>query len=331
MNTEQEPGDYHTYNLLSFNSDTLHFFFEAIKFYEELLKEDIQTIENDKDLAFLLGEREKKEFDIQKELVRIQRARAGIEKTIEEGGAGAWDYDINLSHGSVRLLKSVGLLYLQHLKNRRNILSSKPRISVHALKAVDQKISYFEEKTNIGVFNKATPVPLLVSMREPEEVYERSVIAPESETKRPRPVLMDSIEILDPELRSRCLDLLQSFKQDGQHERLDTVVTEATRILENKLRSISGAPVTCVGVDLATYAFSIKEPKLIVSEVQAEQESVHLLFRGVFGFIRNHVHHNLVENLLPDRVLQIVGMIDYLIFLVENAAKTVASENTGGG
>jgi hypothetical protein len=51
----------------------------------------------------------------------------------------------------------------------------------------------------------------------------------------------------------------------------------------------------------------------------------------VFGFIRNHVHHNLVENLLPDRVLQIVGMIDYLIFLVENAAKTVASENTGGG
>ena len=138
--------------------------------------------------------------------------------------------------------------------------------------------------------------------------------------------MIDSIEILDPELRSRCLDLFQSFKQDGQHERLDTVVTEATRIFENKLRSISGAPADCVGVDLATYAFGEKTPKLIISEVTAEQEAVHLMFRGVFGFIRNHVHHQLVENLLPERVLQIVGMIDYLIFLIQNSTRVEPTE-----
>ena len=321
MSTEQEPDDYYVYHLLSFNNDTLRFYLEAIKFYEELLKEDIQAIESDKDLAFLLREREKREFEVQKELMRVQRARASIEKKMESRGVDAWDYDIDMSHGSIRFLKSVGLLYLQHLKNRRNILASKPRISTHALKAVDQKISYFEEKTIIGVFQNATPQALFVSEPASDEVSVEQPISVELGTKRPRPILIDSIEVLDPELRSRCLDLFQSFKQDGQHERLDTVVAEATRIFEYKLRSISGAPANCVGVDLAFYAFSGKPPKLLVSEVPAEQESVHLLFRGVFGFIRNHVHHHLVENLLPERVLQIVGMIDYLIFLAENATR----------
>jgi hypothetical protein len=199
------------------------------------------------------------------------------------------------------------------------------------LKAVDQRISYFEEKTKIGVFQNATPQPLFVSELEPKEDSIEQPISVELETKRPRPVLIDSIEILDPELRSRCLDLFQRFKQDGQHERLDTVVTEATRILENKLRSISGAPAECVGVELATYAFGGKTPKLSVSKVLAEQESIHLLFRGVFGFIRNHVHHQLVENLLPERVLQIVGMIDYLIFLAENASRAMVPEGGNGG
>ena len=232
-----------------------------------------------------------------------------------------------MSHGDIRFLKSVALLYLQHLRNRRNLLASKPKISAHALKAVDQRISYFEEKTKIGVFNIATPRPLLVSATEQEEHSSHQQVVDELEPKRPRPILIDSIEILDPELRSRCLDLFQSFKEDGQHERLDTVVTEATRILESKIRTLSRAPLTCTGVDLATYAFGGKVPKLIVSEVQAEQDSVHLLFRGVFGFIRNHVHHNLVRNLLPDRVLQIVGMVDYMIFLAENAAITKIAES----
>ncbi len=331
MSTEQEPNDYHMYSWLSFNNDTLHFYLEAIRFYEGLLKDDIQAIESDKDLAFLLGEREKKEFEIQKEFVRVQRARVSIEKKMEESGVDAWEYDINMSHGSIRFLKSVGLLYLQHLRNRRNILASKPRISTHALKAVDQKISYFEEKTKMGVFANATLLPLLVSEPVSIEVSIEQSASTKIETVRPRPILIDSIEILDPELRSRCLDLFQSFKQDGQHERLDTVVTEATRIFENKLRFISGAPANCVGVDLAIYAFGGKSPKLIVSEVPSEQESVHLLFRGVFGFIRNHVHHHLVENLLPERVLQIVGMIDYLIYLTENATRAETVENQNGG
>ena len=109
MSTEQEPNDSHIYNWVSFNNDTLHFYLEAIKFYEELLKEDVQAIESDKDLAMLLGERERGEFEIQRELARVQRVRTHIEKKIEADGINAWDYDISMSHGWIRILKSVGL------------------------------------------------------------------------------------------------------------------------------------------------------------------------------------------------------------------------------
>lgn len=115
------------------------------------------------------------------------------------------------------------------------------------------------------------------------------------------------------------MDLFAQFHEDGQHDRLDTVVNEATRILEDRLRSLSGAPETCVGVDLARHAFGTPSPRLSVSDIASEQESAHLLYRGVFGFIRNSVHHRLVEVLQPERVLQIVGMIDYLLSVAEAA------------
>ncbi len=60
------------YNWLSFNNDTLRFYLEAVRSYEGLLKDDIQAIETDKDLAFLLTDRDKKDLEIQTELTRVQ-------------------------------------------------------------------------------------------------------------------------------------------------------------------------------------------------------------------------------------------------------------------
>lgn len=335
MSPNQEPHDHHMYSWISFNRDTLKFYLAAVKFYENLLKEDIDAIENDDDLAVLLDDRDKNKLEIYQELKNVTRGKNWLEQKIEEQGVDAWDYDISMSHGSVRFLKSVGLLYLEHLRNRRNKLSTKPNISKYALMVVDQRISYFEEKTEIGVFKKATPQQLLIDSPKLEvnetenettdEIKEKIV-----GSKRPRPHIIDSIDIFDPELKSRCLDLFHTFQEDGQNERLDTVVTEATRILETKLRKISNAPDDCVGVDLAAYALGGKNPKLIVSEIVSEQEAAHLLFRGVFGYIRNHVHHNLIDNLLPERVLQIVGMIDYLIFITQDTSRTKNIEGENG-
>jgi hypothetical protein len=147
-------------------------------------------------------------------------------------------------------------------------------------------------------------------------------LRPPSPTGSPPPQIpVASIEIHDPELRKRCLDLFTQFQRDGHHDRLDTVVNEATRILEDRLRSLSNALPTCVGVDLAKHASAPPSPYLTVSPILPEQEAAHLLFRGVFGFIRNSVHHRLVGTLQPERVLQIVGMVDYLIWVAEAAGR----------
>lgn len=332
MNSETEPRDNHMYSWLSFNNDTILFYLSAIEFYENLLKEDIIAIEEDKDLAFLLSEGEKTKLEIYQEQKLVSRGREWIKRKIDEKGDDAWDYDIDMAHGSVRFLKSVGLLYLQHLINRRNVLASKPTISRHALKAVDQRITYFEEKTEIGVFRTATPKQMLIDkldLEEENELHGKFHDVDIAKPIRQRPRLIDSIEIFDPELKSRCLDLFHRFQEDRQNERLDTVVAEATRILETKLRNISGAPDDCIGVDLAKYAFSGNNPKLIVSEITSEQEAAHLLFRGVFGYIRNPVHHHLIETLLPERVLQIIGMIDYLIFIAQDSTRAIIEGEKG--
>lgn len=173
-----------------------------------------------------------------------------------------------------------------------------------------------------GPFRSATPLEIL-ALETPTRVQPTASEPLPPKTGRPRPVVLDSIGILDDELRSRCLDLLEQFQQDGQPDRLDTVITEATRIFEHRLRTLSGAEPTCVGVDLASYAFSGDPPRIELSPVEPEQKAGHLLFRGVFGFIRNQHHHRLIGPLIPERVLEIVAMLDYLIFLAESGQRRV--------
>jgi hypothetical protein len=115
---------------------------------------------------------------------------------------------------------------------------------------------------------------------------------------------------------------------NGQHDRLDTVISEATRILEDRLRALAGADVSCSGVDLATFAFRLPAPRLGVSEVPAEQAAAQLLYRGIFGFVRNSAHHRLLGELQPERVLQVVGMVDYLISVAEAARRNLPAAPT---
>jgi len=319
----KEPHDYHNYYMVNFSPDVFHFFFAAVKFYESLLQQDLKAIDEDDDLKTILGKSDLESFPINEELKKTHNVIDWFNNHINERGENAWSYHPDMSHQFVRFIKSVSILYLEHLNRRRNVLSSRPTISKSALEAVDQKLSALEEKIQAGVFHNASPYPLIVSQLPEIETVEQEIspsIPPIRRDLRPRPVIIDSIAIMDRDLRQRCLDLFTQFREGGQHERLDTVVNEATRILEDRLRSLSSASATCIGVDLAKHAFG-QPPTLIVSDVPAEQEAAHLLFRGVFGFIRNSVHHRLVGTLQPERVLQIVGMIDYLLFISEGARR----------
>lgn len=319
----KEPHDYHTYYMVNFSPDIFHFCLNAVRFYQSLLENDLKAINEDEDMKVILNKGDLESFPINKELDQTHRVIEWFVEHIKEHGEDAWSYTPNMSHQFIRFIKSVSTIFLEHLSRRRNALSTRPTISKTALEAVDQKISALEEKMQTGIFRNASPYPLVVSqlpeIEEGEQVMVTGTHMIQSNL-RPRPIIIGSIEILDKELRQRCLDLFAQFREDGQHDRLDTVVNEATRILEDRLRFLSSASATCTGVDLAKHAFG-PTPALIVSDIAAEQAAAHLLFRGVFGFIRNAVHHRLIETLQPERVLQVVGMVDYLLFVAEGARR----------
>jgi hypothetical protein len=317
-----EPPDHYHYQSMTIYPETIKFYLESISFYKQLLTSDMEALKADPDINTILSKEAVESLPVHQEIERTERVRRWLEKHSKKAEEiDAFSLDISLTHGTVRFLKSAGQLYLQQLKERRNLIASRPNISRYALKALDTRISELEEKTRIGFFATATPMPLLadqIVVSQPAAAEKTPGLAGVS---RPRPVMMSSIELLDPELRARCLDLFELFRSDGKTERLDMVISEASRILENRIRAAASLPADCIGLDLAGRAFAGASPILRVSEMATEQEGAHLLFRGVFGFIRNHVQHQLVAGLLPERVLQVLGLIDYLLFLVEGAVR----------
>jgi hypothetical protein len=82
-------------------------------------------------------------------------------------------------------------------------------------------------------------------------------------------------------------------------------------------------------VRVAQWALGPPNARLIVSDIRPEQEAAHLLYRGVFGFLRNPAGHRLLGPLQPERVLQVVGMVDYLISIAE-AARREKTQGSGG-
>jgi len=328
--TNIEPPDHHSYYGILLYEDSVRFFLESGKYYLSLLQLDLNSISNDKDLTAILSPEKIKQFPFYKEIEKVERFNKMIEMKITEAGPNYYDLEFSLSHGSIRFMKSMALLYLHHLQNRRDELASKPMISKYALSAVDMQLSRFHGLLGGGVFQNATPDKLL---RDPGTSHNQGMAEqiehPSSISAPKRPVVLDTLEILDPILRKRCLDLFAQFSEDGQHDRLDTIIAEATRILEDRIREVSKAQVGQSGSDLVKYAFAGNTPALIASNIPAEQESVHLLIRGVFGFIRNPSHHALVGVQTPERVLQIVAMIDYLLFVVESATISGNQKNVG--
>lgn len=330
MSEKPEPNDSYVYSWVMFYPSTWEVLYKSVQFYEELLSSDIQALESDPDLSSLIDERTRNSLEVYEELKRARRVREWMEKEKGKYEEDAWDMDISLSHGTVRYLKATANLYLAQLRNRRDNLASRPNVSRYVLETVDAELTRIEELLESGVFGKATAWPLLHDQLIPEDnqVDEEEIESSLAFRKKPRPVVISSIELLDPELRARCLDLFEAFREDGQQDRLDTVLTEATRILEHRLRTLSGASDDTVGVDLATFAFGGQSPRLVVSAIPAEQEAAHLIFRGVFGFVRNQVHHRLSGELIPDRVLQVLGLIDYLIALAQGAEREAGQNDS---
>jgi hypothetical protein len=317
-----ENADGYQYNWVMFRIRTIQFVLRAIDFYVSLLGDEEKELVDDPELAALITDDTRRELGLESEEQRAKRIRDWLSEKIE--GRDQFDtVDISVSHWLVRYMKSLAFLYLKSLREKRNKLASRKAVTSFTLSAVDREISAAEDLfQNAGVFKGASTLELLASYPDSAaEVVVSSDPAPPflDLSQRPRPVMVGSIEILDHELRARCLDLFNQFQEAGQADRNDTVVAEASRILENRLRRVLGADDGKSAKQLVSDAFNARSPRLVVSNVPAEQESAQLLFLGTFGFIRNSVQHKLLANMPAERVLQILGWTDYLLSVIDQS------------
>lgn len=321
MSTSPEKPDNFVYGEVTLFPDSMRFFLAAAKYYNARLGKELAKIKSDNLFSELFDESEIDTLELSKEKKYFERIADIIEDKIENAPE-AWDYELRLVHKNVRDLKALGLLYISNLEKRRDKLAQENSFSPISIQALDSKISRAKEVISLGIFRDASPWSLLID--EPEgmiPVGETPTKDTEVSGKRPPPVVLSSIGIIDQQLRERCLDLFGKFDEEEQHYRFDTVISEASRVLEARIRSLSGADSTLKGVKLMNFAFGDTNPKLIVSEDSSEQKAAHLMYLGFTGFIRNPFHHELIEDVHRERVLQILGWADHLIFLAQNATQ----------
>jgi len=119
-------------------------------------------------------------------------------------------------------------------------------------------------------------------------------------------------EALHPLIVERCGALY------GAGE-FDSAVFSAFRAIEEQLRQKLGAAATDIGVMLVSTAFGQKDPKLFVSDVPAEQESIHALFRGAIGAFKNPLSHRSIGHSDPRRVFELLALASLLLRTVDEA------------
>ncbi len=123
-----------------------------------------------------------------------------------------------------------------------------------------------------------------------------------------------SFASLHPSIAVKC----QSLFAAGSY---DAAVFEAFRIVEDAVRTRTGAPATDVGVGLMSNVMGPKAARIRFSNIAAEQEGYHSLFRGAMGAIKNPASHRAVGHTDPVRVMELLAFASLLMRLLDDSAK----------
>ncbi|MCP4419099.1 MAG: hypothetical protein GY805_20990 [Chloroflexi bacterium] len=177
--------------------------------------------------------------------------------------------------------------------------------------AVDLESSSIEKGELVLKFSK------LVSKFE-EEYLDRLREAEETIEQLER-----EIEILKADMDSTALisneitdELLRMRLTPLENSSLDTMIREASVVLEDRLRLIAGAKGTGLsGVKLVDVVMKPETGILVFSKNPNEQQGAHHLFRGAMQFIRNPPMHNLIEY-EADKAQILLKLIDSLLKLL---------------
>lgn len=120
-----------------------------------------------------------------------------------------------------------------------------------------------------------------------------------------------------PVLHERCGDLLKAPKN------FDRAVREATTILENQLRRLTGLTKAKApnAEALVSQALHPTNATIRVSDDNSEQEGFYSLVKGAFLVYRNSSHHELTDKLSRWDALRVCGYVDYLLTTIDEASQ----------
>jgi hypothetical protein len=121
--------------------------------------------------------------------------------------------------------------------------------------------------------------------------------------------------IRDPELKSRCSDLLSAV------DHFDRVINQATQVLEERVRKKVPSLENMTGLPLVGKAINPEPSKsmIVFSTNPSEQEGYANLFKGLMGTFRNQSHHKFLETVTREQALQICAFIDNMLAALEGA------------
>ena len=122
--------------------------------------------------------------------------------------------------------------------------------------------------------------------------------------------------IVDPILYQRCSDALLR----GRPGQFDAVIRDACVVLEDRVRTASGAGRNLVGTRLMRYALGPVQnggaPRVQLSPDSNEQVGALNLCLGIVQLFRNPTAHQLIADYTREDAVRIVGLIDWILGLL---------------
>ncbi len=117
---------------------------------------------------------------------------------------------------------------------------------------------------------------------------------------------------IHPQIYARCWRLYDA-------RRYDDAILNATKVLEVAVRTKAHLPADIVGAALINRAFKPDKPILRYSKIEAEQESIMSLLRGMIQVFKNPQSHRFVGVQSKTECLSVLLMCSNLLYVIDNA------------
>lgn len=126
------------------------------------------------------------------------------------------------------------------------------------------------------------------------------------------------LDSLHPMVVRRC-------REPFEAGRYDDAIRNAFIAVEEEIRARTTGDPTDLGVDLVAKAMKPESPQLVFSEIKAEQEAAHLLYRGAIGYIKNPLSHRFLDTSDPVRTFEVLAFASLLLRMLDEATNPAAT------